>query len=76
MNTNPIFVSTIKKKNIMTNFKEEINQLALFAKRINFDVVNGCMLELTRLWLEDNKKMYNVIEYNIDDAKRIIKSLI
>jgi hypothetical protein len=60
----------------MTKFKEQINQVALFAKRINFDIENGCMLELMRLWLADNKKMYDAIEDNKDEAKRIIKSLI
>ena len=57
-------------------FSNEINSIALFAKRINFNVETGCMLELTRLWLADNQKLYNAIEDNKDEAKRIIKTFL
>ncbi|MFZ1786720.1 MAG: hypothetical protein WAT92_00350 [Saprospiraceae bacterium] len=57
-----------------SNFTNEITQIALFAKRINFNVESGCMLELTRLWLADNQKLYNAIEDNKNEAKRIIKT--
>lgn len=62
--------------NELKKYQSEIKQIGLFAKRINFNIENGCMLELTRLWLADNKIIYHSIEDNKDEAKRIIKSLI
>jgi len=58
----------------MENFKNEIKQIFEFAKRINFDIVNGDILELTRLWLCDSKIVYD--EDNKEKVKQIIKSIL
>lgn len=60
----------------VSNFTTEINQIALFAKRISFNIETGCIMELTRLWLDDNKKFYNAIEDNRDQANRVIKTFL
>ena len=43
----------------LIRFENEIKQIVLFAKRINFDVENGNVKELIRLWLNDSKAFYD-----------------
>jgi hypothetical protein len=59
----------------MKRFANEINEIALFAKRINFNPNNDCIVELTRLWLEDNRKAYKEINENKEKAINILKRL-
>ena len=43
----------------LLRFKSKMQQIVLFAKRINFDVENGDVTELIRLWLNDSKAFYD-----------------
>ena len=43
----------------LLRFESEMHQIVLFAKRINFDVENGDVTELIRLWLNDSKAFYD-----------------
>lgn len=43
----------------LLRFESEIQQIVLFAKRISFDVENGDVTELIRLWLNDSKAFYD-----------------
>lgn len=57
----------------LSGFQNEINSIALFAKRINFDVENGDFSELVRLWLLDGQKFMNAVQDNKDQAISIVK---
>ena len=43
----------------LLRFENEMHQIVLFAKRINFDVETGDVTELIRLWLNDSKAFYD-----------------
>jgi hypothetical protein len=54
-------------------FENEIKEISLFAKRINYDL-NTDILELVRLYVNDTKVLY--YEENKYQMKLIVKSLI
>lgn len=60
---------------LLSQYSDQITEIALFAKRINFDL-NGDMKELVRLWLNDSKKFYELVQDNKDDVNRLMKKLV
>lgn len=54
-------------------YSDQINEIALFANRIGFDL-NGDMKELARLWLADSLKIYQA--NNIGSVKAIIEKIV
>lgn len=58
---------------LLNSFSNEIKSIALFAKRINFDL-NSDISELVRLYINETKAIYN--EENKEQIKLIIKSLL
>ena len=50
----------------MEKFQEEIKAIVRFAKRIKYNLEEGSIEDLLRLWLKDLQKMYN----NMEDEKR------
>ena len=58
----------------LLRFESEIQQIVLFAKRINFDVDNGDITELIRLWLNDSKQFYH--EDNKEFVLSAMKSML
>ena len=59
----------------LLRFESEIQQIVLFAKRIKFDVDNGDIKELIRLWLNDSKEFYHEDnkEFIISAMKSMLK---
>ncbi len=59
----------------LLRFESEIQQIVLFAKRIKFDVDNGDIKELIRLWLNDSKEFYHEDnkEFIISTMKSMLK---
>lgn len=58
---------------LIIKFESEIKQVALFAKRINFDL-RGDIKELVRLYINDTKVLY--YEENAYQMALIMKELI
>ena len=62
-----------KQIEIMTNqlaqYENQIQEIALFAKRINYNIENG-IDELMKLWLQDGQKFQNFVEDNKEDFIR------
>lgn len=56
-------------------YSEQINSIKLFAKRINFDSVNGDYNQLLINWIEDGRKFQVNIETNKSEVLRIMKQL-
>jgi hypothetical protein len=54
---------------------EMANEIAKFAKRINYNIENG-ITELTRLWLLDGQKFRNFVEDNKEDFIRTTKQFL
>ena len=55
--------------NQLAQYENQIQEIALFAKRINYNIENG-IDELMKLWLQDGLKFRNFIEDNKDDFIR------
>jgi transcriptional regulator with XRE-family HTH domain len=49
----------IETEENLLKYKSEIEELVLFAKRIHFDIEHGDLVELVRLWINDNKSLYS-----------------
>lgn len=58
---------------LIIKFESQIKEVALFAKRINFDL-SGDIKELVRLYINDTKVLY--YEENAYQMELIMKSLI
>jgi hypothetical protein len=58
---------------LLNRFSSEIQSIALFAKRINFDL-NSDISELVRLYINETKVLYQ--EENKEQIILILKSLI
>ena len=58
---------------LIIKFESQIKEVALFAKRINFDL-SGDIKELVRLYINDSKVLY--YEENAYQMELIMKSLI
>jgi hypothetical protein len=65
--------TTMKTQELINKFENEIKSIALFAKRINFDL-NSDIKELVRLYINETKVLYS--EENKEQMQMIIKSLI
>jgi len=64
----------MKTQELINKFENEIKSIALFAKRINFDIEKNDIKELVRLYINETKVLYN--EENKEQMQMIIKSLI
>ena len=53
----------------LAQYENQIQEIALFAKRINYNIENG-IDELMKLWMQDSLKFRNFIEDNKDDFIR------
>ena len=77
-----IFVPAMKlnkNTNIMTTqlsqYETQIQEIAKFAKRINYNIENG-IDELMKLWLQDGLKFKNFVEDNKEDFIRTTKQFL
>ena len=59
----------------LSKYSEQIKSIALFAKRINFDSINGDYNDLLSNWIEDGRKFQVNIEANKSEVLRIMKQL-
>lgn len=55
--------------NQLAQYENQIQEIALFAKRINYNIENG-IDELMKLWLQDGQKFKNFVEDNKEDFIR------
>ena len=55
--------------NQLAQYENQIQEIALFAKRINYNIENG-IDELMKLWLQDGQKFQNFVEDNKEDFIR------
>ena len=53
----------------LAQYENQIQEIALFAKRINYNIENG-IDELMKLWLQDGQKFQNFVEDNKEDFIR------
>ena len=58
----------------LNTYKNEINDVAMFAKAQGFDFENGDFDELMKAWLVNRKEFYH--EDNREEVKRIAKQFI
>jgi len=63
------------KNTILSNYKSEISEIVLFAKRINYNIENG-IEELMLLWLQNGLKFQQFVEDNKADFIRTTKTFI
>jgi hypothetical protein len=65
--------TTIIDKKIKVD-KDTLNSIVLFAKRINYDLDNGSVDELAKLWYEDLQKLYKAIDDNKEEFIKTLKN--
>lgn len=53
----------------LSQYETQIQEIAKFAKRINYNIDNG-INELIKLWLQDGLKFQNFVEDNKEDFIR------
>lgn len=58
---------------LLNRYESEIKSIALFAKRINYNL-NEDITELVRLWINDTKKIYS--DENKEQVLSILKSIL
>ena len=61
--------------NQLAQYKTQIQEIALFAKRINYNIENG-IDDLIKLWLQDGQKFQNFVEDNKEDFIRTTKQFL
>ena len=61
--------------NQLAQYENQIQEIALFAKRINYNIENG-IDELMKLWLQDGQKFQNFVEDNKEDFIRTTKQFL
>ena len=59
----------------LAQYENQIQEIALFAKRINYNIENG-IDELMKLWLQDGQKFKNFVEDNKEDFIRTTKQFL
>lgn len=59
----------------LAQYETQINEIALFAKRINYNIENG-IDELMKLWLADGLKFQQFVQDNKADFIRTTKLFI
>ena len=57
----------------LTNYTEQLEPVALFAKRINYNIDNG-VEKLMQLWIADCKQTWNFIDDNKTEIIRQVKN--
>ena len=62
-------------ENQLSEYKIQINEIALFAKRINYNIENG-IEELIKLWFKDGIKFQNFVNDNEEDFIRTTKQFL
>lgn len=60
----------------LEQYADQINGIAMYAKRKGFDAVNGDYDKLCRDWLEDGRKANQIIADNMDLASKITKQFL
>ena len=68
-------LKTNKMENQLSEYKIQINEIALFAKRINYNIENG-IEELIKLWFKDGIKFQNFVNDNEEDFIRTTKKFL
>lgn len=58
--------------NQLAQYETQIQEIALFSKRINYNIENG-IEELMKLWMQDSLKFRNFVEDNKEDFIRTTK---
>jgi dihydroorotase len=56
----------------LAQYETQIQEIALFAKRINYNIDNG-IEQLMKLWLQDGLKFQNFVEDNKEEFIRTTK---
>lgn len=59
----------------LAQYEKQIQEIALFAKRINYNIENG-IDELMKLWLKDGLKFQNFVQDNKEDFIRTTKQFL
>lgn len=59
----------------LTQYADQIQEMAMFAKRINYNIENG-IEGLAKLWIQDGLKFQNFVEDNKSDFIRTTKKFI
>ena len=62
-------------RNQLAQYENQIQEIELFAKRINYNIENG-IDELMKLWLQDGQKFQNFVEDNKEDFIRTTKQFL
>jgi len=59
----------------LAQYENQIQEIALFAKRINYNIENG-IDELMKLWFQDGLKFQNFVKDNKQDFIRTTKQFL
>ena len=59
----------------LAQYEKQIQEITLFAKRINYNIENG-IDELMKLWLKDGQKFQNFVQDNKEDFIRTTKQFL
>jgi dihydroorotase len=74
-----VYLTQQIKTNIMTadlaQYETQIQEIALFAKRINYNIENG-IDELMKLWLQDGLKFQNFVQDNKKEFISVTKQFL
>ena len=62
-------------ENQLSQYENQINEIALFAKRINYNIEDG-IDELIKLWLQNSYKSQKFIDDNKEDFIRTTKQFL
>ena len=62
-------------RNQLAQYENQIQEIALFAKRINYNIENG-IEQLMKLWMQDSLKFRNFVEDNKEDFIRTAKQFL
>ena len=56
-------------------YQDQIQEIAMFAKRINYNIDNG-IKELVRLWIIDGQKTMNFVNDNKKEVQIVLKQFL
>jgi hypothetical protein len=59
----------------LSQYETQIQEIALFAKRINYNIENG-IDELMKLWLQDGLKFQNFVQDNKKEFTTVTKQFL
>jgi hypothetical protein len=59
----------------LAKYETQINEIASFAKRINYNIDNG-IDELLKLWFQDGKNFQDFAKDNKQEVKRAVKNFL